>query len=515
MIATNIRRLGLYLMLAFAVVSGSIAWWQVVEAQSLSTRTDNPEVIAARRSLPRGTIFDADGQVLASSEVIDGLSRRTYADPAFTHVIGYSSLRFGSTGLERAFEDILVGQTDPNPIRDLIGDVLARKPQPRDLTLTIDRRLQDFAAEQLGADVGAVVALDPQTGAVLALVSTPTFDATLISGDPEGAQEPMDALRNDPAEPLLARARQGLYVPGSIMKVFTAAAALDAGVITPETTFESQPREELEGFVVDGFTIREHDLGGIQPSLWPLSEALQVSSNVFFAHVGLELGAEAFLEYARRFGFCEPIRIGASDRALSVDPSFVTGSVDGDCGPFGDDVELASASFGQARTAATPFQMALVAAAIAGDGVMPAPYVVRDVRAHAEGDEPSDEILDSFGSAGGTRVVSAEAAAATRAAMVDAVNGELGRLYAGQGDITLYGISNARSAGKTGTAQLGGEQAPHSWFIGFAPAQDDATPQIAVAVLVERGGSGSAGAAPIAGRVMAEWLRISAGDDSG
>ena len=130
-------------------------------------------MLAARRSLPRGTIFDASGQVLASSEVIDGLSRRTYADPAFTHVIGYSSLRFGSTGLERAFEDILVGQTDPNPIRDLVSDILDRQPQPRDLTLTIDRRLQDFAAAQLGADTGAVVALDPRTGAVLALVSTP------------------------------------------------------------------------------------------------------------------------------------------------------------------------------------------------------------------------------------------------------------------------------------------------------------------------------------------------------
>ena len=411
MIATNVRRLGLYLMLAFAVVSGSIAYWQVFEAESLSARSDNPEVIAARRSLPRGTIFDASGQVLASSEVIDGLSRRTYTDPAFTHVIGYSSLRFGSTGLERAYEDILVGQTDPNPIRDLVNDVLDRQPEPRDLTLTIDRRLQDFAAEQLGADAGAVVALDPQTGAVLAMVSTPTYDATPISGDPETAQAAMDALRNDPAEPLLGRARQGRYVPGSIMKVFTAAAALDGGVITPETTFEDQPRQEREGFVVDGFTIREHDLGGIEPGLWALSEALQVSSNVYFAHVGLELGGEAFLDYARRFGFCDSIQIGPADRALTVAPSYVTEAVDGDCAPFRDAVELASASFGQGRTAATPVQMALVAAAIAGDGVMPHPYVVSSVRSHAEGDAPSAQVLDTFGSGGGTRVVSAEAGA--------------------------------------------------------------------------------------------------------
>jgi penicillin-binding protein A len=508
MIATNVRRLGLYLMLSFAVVSVSITWWQVIEAPNLAVRADNPEVIAARRSLPRGSIWDAGGRLLASSEVVDGLSRRTYYDPAFTHVIGYSSLRFGSTGIERAYEDLLVGRTDPNPIRDIVNDVLDRQPTPRDLSLTIDQRLQDFAAAQLGADAGAVVALDPVTGAVLALVSTPTFDATPISGDPNAAQEPMDALRNDPAEPLLGRARQGLYVPGSIMKVFTAASALDAGVITPGTTFADQPQQEADGFVVDGFTIREHDLGGIQPDLWALSEALQVSSNIYFAHVGLELGAEAFLEYARRFGFCDPMAIGPPGRALGVAPSYVTAAVDRDCGPFTGDVELATAAFGQGSIQATPVQMAMVAAAIAGDGVMPQPWVVGDVRAHAEGSTMSDNVVQTFGSLGGTRVVASEVAAQTRAAMVDAVNGELGQLFAGQGDVRLYGIGDHLSAGKTGTAQLGGEQAPHSWFIGFAPAEDGATPEIAIAVLVESGGSGSGRAAPIAGQVMAEYLRL-------
>jgi len=511
MIATNVRRLGLYLMLSFGLVSGSIAWWQVIEAPTLATRPDNPEVIAARRSLLRGTIFDAAGVPLATSQVIDGLSIRTYADTAFTHLIGYSSHRFGTTGIERAFEDLLVGRTDPNPIRDFIGDVLDRQPQPRDLTLTIDRRLQDFAAAQLGSDAGAVVALDPQTGAVLAMVSSPTFDATPISGDPRVAEEPMEALRGDPAEPLLPRDRQGRYVPGSIMKVFTGAAALDRDLITPETTFPDQPAQETEGMLVDGFLIREHDLSGIAPGLWDLSPALQVSSNIFFAHVGLALGQEAFLESARRFGFCEPLAIGPPDRALQVTASYITQPVDGDCGPFVGDAELASAAFGQGSTAVTPVQMALLAAAIAGDGVMPDPFVVRDVRAHTEDGARSPDVLETFASGGGRRVVSAEAAGQMRLAMLDAVNGELGRLFAGQADITLYGIGDQRSGGKTGTAQLGGEQAPHSWFIGFAPAQDAATPEIAIAVVVESGGSGAVTAAPIAGRVMAEWLRISGG----
>ncbi|HSK94708.1 MAG TPA: penicillin-binding transpeptidase domain-containing protein [Candidatus Angelobacter sp.] len=509
MIATNVRRLGFYLVLAFAIVSGSLVWWQVVEAPALAARGDNPEVIAARRALLRGSIFDLTGQLLARSEVVEGLSRRTYTDPAFTHVIGYATHLYGSTGVERAFEDILVGQTDPNPVRDLLNDILDRQPQPRDLTLTIDRRLQDMAAAQLGGDRGAVVAIDPGTGAVLAMVSSPTFDATVISGDPGVSREPMEALQGDTEnQPLLPRARQGRYVPGSIMKVFTAAAALDAGVITPSTTYPDQPRQEREGFVVDGFTIREHDLGGIEPALWPLSEALQVSSNIFFSHVGLDLGADAFLEYADRFGFCQPLEIGPPGRSLAVAESWVTRPVDDACGPFEGDVELASASFGQGRTQVTPVQMAMLAAAIAGDGVMPHPYVVRDVRSHADGDAPSDTVLERFSSRGGQRVMSSEAARQTRAAMVDAVNGPLGRIYAGQADITLYGIDNQRAAGKTGTAQLGGEQAPHSWFIGFAAAEEGAEPSIAIAVLVESGGSGSGRAAPIAGEVMAEWLRL-------
>ncbi len=513
MIATNVRRLAVYLLLSFAVVSGSLVWWQVIQAPALAVRPDNPEVIAARRSLLRGTIFDATGQVLASSQVIDGISTRTYADPAFTHVIGYASLRFGTTGIERAFEDLLVGQADPNPLRDLVNDVLDRQPQPRDLTLTIDRRLQDFAQAQLGTNPGAVVAIDPATGAILAMVSSPTFDATPISGDPNVAQPTMDALRDDPAQPLIARARQGQYTPGSIMKVVTAIAALEAGVITPETTFPDQPRQETEGFVVDGFTIREHDLGGIQPGLWRLSEALQVSSNIYFAHVGLELGEERFLEAARRLGFCDGLGIGPPSRSLNVAPSYITTAEDGDCGPFSGRPELASAAFGQGSTFVTPVQMALVAAAVAGDGVMPSPYVVRDVREHtADGATPSETVLETLSSGGGTRVMSSETAGQVRSAMVDAVNGELGRLFAGEADVTLYGMTDARSAGKTGTAQLGGEQAPHSWFIGFAPAQDGATPEIAVAVLVESGGSGATGAAPIGGRVMAEWLRLSGGD---
>jgi penicillin-binding protein A len=510
MIATNVRRLALYLLLSFAVVSAGLSYWQVVDASALDSRPDNPEVVAARRTQPRGAIFDVKGRLLASSHLADGISRRTYTDTAFTHVLGFASLRYGTSGLERAWDDVLSGRSDPNPLNDIVNDILDRPPVPSDLTLTIDQRLQDFAASQLGSDAGAVVAIDPASGAILAMTSTPSYDATPISGDPDAAPGAKERIERQPGNPLVDRSRQGHYTPGSILKVLTASAALDSGAITPRTTFADQPRQETEGFVVDGFRVREHDLSPVRPALWPLSEALQVSSNIFFAHVGLEVGADTYLDYARRFGFCAPLEIGQGSRVLAVSASYVTAVQEGDCAPFQDRAELAQAAFGQGRVAVTPVQMALLAATVANDGVMPTPYVVRDVRAHAARPAagPSDRVLESFGGPGGTRVISSQTAGEVRRAMVDAVQGPLGRLYAGAGAVANFGISGVATAGKTGTAELGPNTPPHSWFIGFVPAEGSATPSIAVAVIVESGGSGSGRAAPIGGAVMAEWLKL-------
>ncbi len=507
----NIRRLAGYLILAFAVLTGGLSYWQVVDARQLATRPDNPQVIAAHQSAPRGSIFDANGKVLAYTTVRDGLARRTYTDAAFTHIIGYASLRYGTTGLEHAYDDLLTGQANPDPLRGLLDDIMARQPQPKDLSLTIDQRLQDFAAAQLKGVVGAVVAIDPRTGAILASTSTPTFDATAISGDPATAAAPMAKLQANANRPLIDRVRQGVYTPGSIMKVLTSSAALDAGAITPTTTFPDQPKEETSGFRVDGFTITEHELGSIKPALWDLSPALQVSSNIFFAHVGLELGGDRLLEYARSFGFCSPLGVGTGDRILSVSTSRVTrASADGGCQPFADRVEVASAAFGQAQVAVTPLQMALVAATVANGGIEPQPYVVGAVRSHAATPAagPAATVLQRVTPPTGHRVVSQQTAQQVRSAMVDAVSGPIGRIYAGAGAVRLYGVSGVSTAGKTGTAQRSGSLAPHSWFIGFAPAQDGAAPSIAVAVIVEGGGAGSGKAAPIGGRVMAEWLKL-------
>ena len=205
------------MLAGFGVLVVVMSWWQVVLAAPLEARPDNPALIAAHRSQPRGTIFDANGSVLASTTVLDGIAQRTYADPASTHLIGYASLRYGTSGIESAWDEFLVGLRDPNPISDIVNDVLQRPPEPHDLVLTIDSRLQQFAAAELGGSVGAVVAIDPATGAVLAMTSSPTFDATAISGDPAAAEAPWIALEEDPNDPLVNRAIHGVYVPGSVM----------------------------------------------------------------------------------------------------------------------------------------------------------------------------------------------------------------------------------------------------------------------------------------------------------
>ena len=507
MIANHLPRLGTAMLAGFAVLALAMSWWQVVLASPLEARPDNPALIAAHRSEPRGTIFDTNGTVLASTTVVDGIARRAYADPASTHLVGYASLRYGTSGIERAWDELLVGLRDPNPLHDVVNDVLQRPLQPHDLVLTVDARLQSFAAAQLAGSVGAIVALDPITGAVLAMTSSPTFDATLISGEPRDAEAPWSALQQDPGAPFVDRARNGIYVPGSVMKVVTAAAALDAGAITPQTTFPTQPQEEVSGLVVSGFTITEHDLAGVQPALWDLSPAMQISSNIYFAHVGLELGQGRYLAGASAFGFCEDLRIGPADHALPVSASSVTAIADAGCEGFVDDAELASAAFGQARVTATPLQMALVAATIANRGVMLDPFVVREVRVPDPSGTPG-QVTASYGSPGRRTVVSPQTAEAVRAVMVDAVHGPLGAPYAGAANVANYGIGGVQTAGKTGTAQRGGDVPPHSWFLGFAAAQPGAAPSIAVAIIVEGAGPGSATAAPIGGRVMAEWLRL-------
>jgi peptidoglycan glycosyltransferase len=494
MLATSGRRrplgrtivhVSLVITILFGVLAGAGGYWSVIGAGELVRSPYDPAVIAASRTVPRGRILDREGRTLARNETdANGEIYRVYRGPAISHVVGYASVRYGRAGLERAYDAELSGLAG-DPVTDVFRKFRSDPFDPKDLVLTIDYRLQRAAVEALGDFRGAVVMLDPSTGEVLALASTPTYDASAIA-DPLTAEATFAALQADASEPLLPRATLGRYVPGSVFKIVTAMAGLGSGAVSPDTTYDEQPAAEEDGLLVEGFRIQDGHHPETGDTALDLIGATEVSCNIWYALTGLEAGGEAMIDYAERLGFGGPIPFD-----LPTAPSQVTGG-DGDApGGFVDDVELANAAYGQAETFVTPIQMALVAATVANGGELLRPRLVTDIVSQ-------DGSRREIGPSSLGRVIDQDDAAAIRAAMVEAVEGDLGQQFTAGAR-----IPGVLTAGKSGTAELGGSGEPHSWFIGFAPADQ---PRVAIAVIVEQGGRGGEAAAPIAGDLMAFYL---------
>jgi peptidoglycan glycosyltransferase len=482
-------RTGVAVIAAFSVLAVGAGWWQVAEAQRLSTAPDNPAVIAVARRALRGGIEDRNGAWLARSRRdANGEALREYRDDALSHVVGYASRRYGTSGLERAYNAELLGLAGADPVRDLIGKFNTAPDRRLGLRLTLDLRLQRAAVRALGTDHGAIVMLDPASGDVLALASTPTFDASAVA-DPATSTATFERLQADDEDrPLLPRATLGRYVPGSVFKIVTGIAALNAGAVEPGTTFEEQPGAEADGLLVEGFRVRDGHHPSTADRALDLAGATEVSCNIWFALAGLRTGGDRLVEQAGRLGFGAAIPFD-----LPTAVSSVTSGDGREPGGFTDDAELASAAFGQGETFVTPLQMAQVAAAVANDGVLMRPRLVSALT----GDAPGARELVVRALA---RVLSEEDARSLQAAMQQAAEGSLGRQFTA--GAALPGIP---TAGKSGTAELGGRGEPHSWFIGFAPVED---PQVAIAVLVERGGRGGERAAPLAGNLMARYFEL-------
>ncbi len=486
-IGGSVLRLGVVLAAAFALIAGGAGYWQVVRSADLVGRPDDPLLIAATRNVVRGVIRDRDGRILATSKRdANGEPYRVYPSRAVAPVVGYASRIYGTAGLERAYDAELTGIRPADPIDALLGKFLPDRRRPQDLTLSLSLALQTEAVRQLGSDRGAVVMLDPRSGEILAMASTPTFDAGAIA-DPASAKAAFDAVSADPAKPLLDRATLGRYVPGSVFKIVTSIAALGSGAINPATTFARQPAAERTGLLVSGFRIRDghHASTGTRALAYP--EAVEVSCNIYFALTGLQTGGDRLASWAARVGFGAPIPFD-----LPTATSQVTGGGGSFGGGFADDVELANAAYGQAETLATPLQMALVAAAVANRGRLMAPHLVTRISGAA-----GDRVIEPTA---WREVMSADVAATIGAAMRRAVEGDAGRQFTA--GAAVPGIP---TAGKSGTAQLDGSAKPHSWFIGFAPADD---PKVAIAVLVEGGGSGASRASPIAGRLLSRYFAL-------
>jgi peptidoglycan glycosyltransferase len=400
-------------------------------------------------------------------------------------VVGYRSLLFGRAGLESTYDRQLVGLDQLGPGDEFLRKFRPDPYDPSDLWLSLDVRLQELATRLLGSDRGAVVAIEPATGRVLALATSPSFDPNELA-QPGSARRAMERLLSDVDAPLLHRATQGVYPPGSVFKLVTAIAGLESGSILPTTRYPDQPQQSVRGFQVGNHRITDYPRSVQLERPLNLPEAMEVSSNVYFAHVALDTGSAALVETAQQLGIgsAQPFELPTVPSRINDGEGPLTG--------FADQAGVAMAAFGQGEVLVTPLQMAMITAAVANDGVMMQPRLA-DQLVSQNGDVRTLEGREIG------RVMSSATARTVRDAMVRAVEGPYAAGFAGGA-----AVEGIRTAGKSGSAELENGQPPHSWFVGFAPAND---PQIAIAVVVENAGSGSERAVPLGGRLMTAWLK--------
>jgi peptidoglycan glycosyltransferase len=466
----------------FGLLALMASWVQVVAADTYRLDPRNARFNLAQSGKERGLIVSSDGIVLARSDPdpnTTGAYIRAYPEGApFTHVVGYSSLLFGQQGLELAYSSELRSRRDLT-ISDLISVILGRDLRPLNLQLTIDAELQKLAYQALAGQRGAVVAINPTTGEVLALVSNPSYDPSLLLGT--DAAEQWQILLDDPNRPLADRATRELYPPGSTFKTVVATAAVETGLATPDTNFPD-PAE----FPLPGSTATISNAGGgvcNNGVSTTLLRAFVQSCNTTFARLAIEVGAEPIGGIAEGVGFNREIPF-PWDVAESA---FLTAELSE------DPAALGQSGIGERDVRATPLQMAMVAAAIANQGAVQFPYLV-------------GRIFDADGTE--VEVIQPGAASQAFTAETAAIMSQMMERVVTEGTGRLAAVPGIRVGGKTGTA-TGEDGQPHAWFIGFGPVE---APTIAVAVLVESGGdlgesaSGGSVAAPIAGQIIGEWL---------
>lgn len=442
-------------LLVGLVFFGALAYWQAFRTD-LADDDRNPRVLSAFYDPQRGRILDRDGNVLAES-LADGT--RHYTDASTAHLVGYLDPRYGSQGIELAFNEVLSGAAPSGWEAAVRAEFDRGRRAGNDVVLTIDPVVQQAAAAALGARKGAIVAMDPRNGEILAMVSVPTYD-------PGSLGTVGDQLFNDPNSPLLNRATQGRYPPGSTFKSVTATGILEKGVAKPDTVVTC-PGE----IVIDGFPIScANTAQGI--GTYPFKQAFTFSVNAIFAQLGVKLGWTGLTDIARRYGF-------------DSQPEFTLETAASQIHSPGSDATttlLASTAFGQGELLATPMQMAIVAATIANKGVLERPHLTLN-------EASGGSSLGPLESPSSKRIISEDLAKTMNEFMVSVVANNQAN------GVSIPGVT---VGGKTGTAEAG-DGTSHAWFIAFAPAE---APRIAVAVVVERGGQGGVVASPIAGQVI-------------
>jgi len=468
-VAANIRSLTLVIALAFLVTSVGVGYWTLVSGDELSTDPYNPRLVAAIRDRPRGFITDASARTLAESAQVGNTYKRVYSDKTLAHVTGYASFQFGASGIEAAYAESLIGQDPADPLSQWRARYLRERAPPGTVVLGIDPKVQQAAVAALGNRRGAIVALDPRNGMILASASWPQYDASLIS-DPATEDAAWKQVNEDPDKPLINRATQGLYPPGSTFKIITGAAALESGVDPNRKVRVDDPWQADRSW--GAYFVRSSSRAHGD---YTMADAFRLSENIYFAKIGLEIGGQKIAEYAQRFGIGSATRcdIPSGKGQLSS-----TGALD-------RPTLIADTSYGQGQLLVSPLQMALVAASIGMGGVMPTPHYATEVR------DAAGHAIRVIAPGPSGQVIGLETARALTTMLVGAVEGPGAFAFAAK-------IPGVKVAGKTGSAE-NPSGAPHGWFVGFAPAE---APTVAVAILLENSPKGGEDAAPLGGRVM-------------
>jgi peptidoglycan glycosyltransferase len=449
----------------FVVLTINVAYIVLIQGPELSTHQGNTRALEAENGIKRGRIVTADGKVLAESKLVKGSYQRFYPLGSLAaQTVGYSSLRYNKSGLEKSYNEYLLGKEQVGFVEDLVRKFKRPDKRGNTITVTIDSRLQTVAEQGLAGRKGAAVAIDPQTGAVLAIASSPGFDPNLIDKN-------WQAISSGPDAPLVNRATEGAYPPGSTFKIITSAAALEEGLYGPNDILNGN-----DSFEVMGTTVR--NLDGKSYGDITFTDALKYSVNTVFAQIGLKLGANRLFQYASLFGFNEDISFDIPVKRSRIKRA---GAM--------DEVDVAWTAIGQAKTVATAFEMALATGVIANEGIMMQPYLVSEIT------DPNGQVLVTTAPKPIDQVLK-PATATTLTNMMVAVTDE------GYGEVAQ--IPGIRVASKTGTAETGIQGETHGWFVAFAPADNSG---IAIAVIVEKGGTGGGSAGPIVKAMLNEFLK--------
>lgn len=476
----EVRRLSIVILVMFMVLLASTTWIQAIAADNLAEHPQNKRTLYDSYEVQRGDIILADGTVIASSVPSDDVFsfQRVYQNPEmWAPVTGYlNPVIQSSTGIEAAANDYLTGQSDSQFFARIERLLSGQPPRGSSVQLSLDPVAQQAAWDALQGYQGSVIVMEPKTGRILAMVSTPSYDTNLLaSHDSAAVEEAYQQLLDAEGDPLFNRAIAGnLNPPGSTFKVVVAAAALESGKYTANSALPNPAQYQLP----QSTNIVTNASGGTcgPGETVTIADALRLSCNIPFAELAVELGDATIREQAEKFGWNESF-----ETPLTSTPSFYP--------PTLDDARTALSGFGQGDVTATPLQIVMMSAAIANDGVVMAPTMIDRVIAPdlaIEFETVASEVGRAVDKKNNETLVSMMTA--------NVANGAAGGAR----------IEGVTVAGKTGTAE--NDNRPYTlWFTGFAPAED---PEIAIAVVVEDGGgqgqtgSGDEIAAPIAKQVM-------------